>query len=42
MPYGEPNEQPGERTFLSFEDVVKFYSYRYGSMEWKNESTNES
>lgn len=25
MPFGEPNEQPGERTFLSFEDVVKFY-----------------
>ncbi|MBN3526555.1 nitroreductase family protein [Paenibacillus apiarius] len=25
MPYGEPNEQPGERTFLPFEDVVKFY-----------------
>jgi predicted oxidoreductase (fatty acid repression mutant protein) len=25
MPFGEPNEQPGERTFLPFEDVVKFY-----------------
>ncbi|PDY45498.1 nitroreductase family protein [Bacillus pseudomycoides] len=25
MPFGEPNEQPGERTFLPTEDVVKFY-----------------
>ncbi|MFJ8088437.1 nitroreductase family protein [Lysinibacillus sp. NPDC095746] len=25
MPFGEPNEQPGEKTSLSFEDVVKFY-----------------
>ena len=25
MPFGEPNEEPGERTFLPFEDVVKFY-----------------
>ncbi|MCE5172723.1 nitroreductase family protein [Paenibacillus profundus] len=25
MPFGEPNEQAGERTFLPFEDVVKFY-----------------
>ncbi|CAG9612468.1 hypothetical protein BACCIP111899_01645 [Bacillus rhizoplanae] len=25
MPFGEPNEQPGERTFLPYEDVVKFY-----------------
>jgi predicted oxidoreductase (fatty acid repression mutant protein) len=24
MPFGEPNEQPGERTFLPFEDIVKF------------------
>ncbi|MDM5188182.1 nitroreductase family protein [Bacillus sp. DX4.1] len=25
MPFGEPNEQPGERTFLPAQDVVKFY-----------------
>lgn len=25
MPFGEPNEQPGEKTSLPFEDVVKFY-----------------
>ncbi|MED3690750.1 nitroreductase family protein [Peribacillus butanolivorans] len=25
MPFGEPNEQPGEKTLLPFEDVVKFY-----------------
>jgi len=25
MPFGEPNEQPGEKTFLPFEDIVKFY-----------------
>ncbi|WP_336769739.1 nitroreductase family protein [Bacillus bombysepticus] len=25
MPFGEANEQPGERTFLPYEDVVKFY-----------------
>jgi predicted oxidoreductase (fatty acid repression mutant protein) len=25
MPFGEPNEEPGERTFLPTEDVVKFY-----------------
>ncbi|CAH2714058.1 hypothetical protein BACCIP111895_01212 [Neobacillus rhizosphaerae] len=25
MPFGEPNEEAGERTFLPFEDVVKFY-----------------
>ncbi|MFD0767489.1 nitroreductase family protein [Bacillus sp. CGMCC 1.60114] len=25
MPFGEPNEQPGERAFLPYEDVVKFY-----------------
>ncbi|WP_035433208.1 nitroreductase family protein [Bacillus sp. UNC322MFChir4.1] len=25
MPFGEPDEQPGERTFLAYEDVVKFY-----------------
>jgi len=25
MPFGEPNEQPAERTFLPTEDVVKFY-----------------
>lgn len=25
MPFGEPNEQPGERSFLPFEDVVKFH-----------------
>lgn len=24
MPFGEPNEQPAERTFLPTEDVVKF------------------
>ena len=25
MPFGEPNEQQGEKTSLPFEDVVKFY-----------------
>ncbi len=25
MPFGEPNDEPGERTFQPFEDVVKFY-----------------
>lgn len=25
MPFGVPNEQPGEKTSLPFEDVVKFY-----------------
>ncbi|MEY9971749.1 putative oxidoreductase (fatty acid repression mutant protein) [Lysinibacillus sp. RC46] len=25
MPFGEPNEQPGDKTSLPFEDVVKFY-----------------
>ncbi|WP_374017311.1 nitroreductase family protein [Paenibacillus thiaminolyticus] len=25
MPFGEPDEQPGERSFLPFEDVVKFH-----------------
>lgn len=25
MPFGEPNEQAGEKTSLPFEDVVKFY-----------------
>lgn len=25
MPFGEPNEQPGEKTSLPFEDVVKFF-----------------
>ncbi|MEI2470754.1 nitroreductase, partial [Peribacillus frigoritolerans] len=22
MPFGEPNEQPGEKTYLPFEDIV--------------------
>lgn len=26
MPYGEPNDQPGERTFFPFEDVVLLIS----------------
>jgi hypothetical protein len=25
MPFGEPNEQPGERTFLPFDEIVKFH-----------------
>ena len=25
MPFGEPNEQPGERSFLPFEEVVTFH-----------------
>ncbi|MFD6442677.1 nitroreductase family protein [Peribacillus sp. NPDC060186] len=25
MPFGEPNEQPGEKTYLPFDEVVKFY-----------------
>ncbi|MGN4127150.1 nitroreductase family protein [Lysinibacillus sphaericus] len=25
MPFGEPNEQPGEKTALPYEDIVRFY-----------------
>lgn len=25
MPFGEPDEQPGERSFLPFEDVVQIH-----------------